>query len=492
MSVVAVAINKEAKYPRKEYNFRPDKAYPEYFFGNDISPEQNKVYELVRDSLRMMSLDSCNYGSPSWNPLGDGYIRPGDYVLIKPNMVIEKNHGDGGTECLYTQPSVVAAIIDYVCIALSNTGRIVVADAPLQTCDFGKLIHESGYFDLIKYYQNKGIDIELHDLRELTSVKKGNVIRASIREDLENAGSIVKLNELSFHSLLSNDQIKSERITSYNPDELAKHHSCHKHEYLIAKDLLDANCVINVSKPKTHRKAGATISLKNFVGINSRKEYLPHHRIGGTELGGDEYLGRSVLRSFGGHLLDLINRSSSRKHYVIANILQFFHKSVCSIDSKLFSDKSSYYEGSWYGNDTIWRTILDLNLIVKYADINGIMTKREQRKVFCLGDMVVMGEKEGPLLPSPRNVGIISAGGNCVCFDEAISTLMGLDSTMIPSIHNARTLKGDYCLVGKDDEATIVSNNKKWNGCTIRDLCLEDTIRLVPSEGWKNHIELKL
>jgi len=34
---------------------------------------------------------------------------------------------------------------------------------------------------------------------------------------------------------------------------------------------------------KLHRKAGITCALKNLIGINGNKEYLPHHRLGGSQ-----------------------------------------------------------------------------------------------------------------------------------------------------------------------------------------------------------------
>ena len=59
---------------------------------------------------------------------------------------------------------------------------------------------------------------------------------------------------------------------------------------------LEADVIINLPKLKTHQKAGITCALKNLIGINGNKEYLPHHRIGGFELGGDCYPGSSDLK----------------------------------------------------------------------------------------------------------------------------------------------------------------------------------------------------
>lgn len=493
MGIISVAQNKSAQYPNKKYLFRPYINYPEYLFKEDLSPEPNEVYDLVRNALKMMELDIAHYDSSLWNPLGNSkYIKPGDMVLIKPNLVLDKNHGDGGVDCLYTHPSVVAAIIDYVCIALQCDGKVIIADAPLQTCNFERLVRESGYLDLVNYYISKGIDIEIVDLRGLISSKVKNVIHAEINNRTENAGICVCLDGLSMHAGLSPKHIGAERITSYNPAELKKHHNIHKHEYLIAKEVLNADCIVNICKPKTHRKAGVTISLKNFIGINVRKEYLPHHRIGGSAKGiGDEYQGASVLKDFESFLIDIKNAMSSDKRYFTARILVYIISCIRILGELSVGFKNSYSEGSWFGNDTIWRTIVDLNRIVKYADKSGNMQSCEQRKIFCVGDMVVMGEGEGPLMPTPKHVGIIAMGENSVCFDEVVATLMGMNVCLIPSINNARKLLGQMPLVDSGDVAVIKSNNVQWNRKKLCSINIKELLNLIPTNGWKNHIELK-
>ena len=493
MSIISVAQNKSAQYPNKKYLFRPYINYPEYLFKADLSPEPNDVYDLVRHAFIMMRLDEEHFDSALWNPFGNSnYIKPGDTVLIKPNLVLDKNHGDGGTDCLYTHPSVVAAVIDYVCIALQGNGKIVIADAPLQTCNFERLVKESGYLDLVNYYKSKGVDVELVDLRGLTSSQVNDVIHAELNNRTENAGVCVSLDGLSMHAELSTKCIEAERITSYDPAELKKHHSGQKHEYLIAKEVLNADCIINICKPKTHRKAGVTISLKNFIGINVRKEYLPHHRIGGSVKGiGDEYQGASVFKDFESHLIDIKNTLSADKRYFAARMLVYIISCIRILGELFDGHKNSYSEGSWFGNDTIWRTIVDLNRIVKYVDKAGNLQSREQRKIFCVGDMVVMGEGEGPLMPTPKHVGIIAIGENCVCFDEIIATLMGMNISLIPSISNTRKLLGKMLLVDNGDAGIISSNNSCWNLKEYAKISRNDSLQLTPTNGWKRHIELE-
>ena len=53
--------------------------------------------------------------------------------------------------------------------------------------------------------------------------------------------------------------------------------------------MLDADLIINLPKWKAHSKSGLTGALKNLVGINGDKSYLPHFRRGSPSWGGDEY-----------------------------------------------------------------------------------------------------------------------------------------------------------------------------------------------------------
>ena len=284
---------KAEKYPDKKYGFRPSTAYPEYLFKKDISEEKNDVYDGVRETLRLYGADSEHYGTEEWNPLKN-LIQPGDNVLLKPNMVMDYNRSGGGTDCLFTQPSIVAAVLDYVFIALKGSGKVTVGDAPMQECKFQKLIEESGYQELIQFYKEKGLDIELVDFRELTTEVKGGVRHQTINKN--GKGTIVDLKEESEFAIYNQEHLDRLRITNYSPDRLAKHHCEGRHEYYVSDYVLNADVIINMPKPKTHRKAGVTIALKNLVGINVRKEFLPHHTVGSVEEGGDEYKKKSKIR----------------------------------------------------------------------------------------------------------------------------------------------------------------------------------------------------
>ena len=192
---VAVVRGK-ALYPQKESLFRPSGRYPEYPFEEFSG--QNSVYEMVRECFHLLKMDETHFGQPRWNPLKE-IVRPGDTVLIKPNMVRHINYSGAGEECLYTHPSVVAAVTDYVVIALKGTGKIIIADAPVQSCDFDILTRQSGYAELTAYYQKKGINISLLDLRNSRTCPDGNMPVPQVQTDeTEDNGIVVKLNKKSF------------------------------------------------------------------------------------------------------------------------------------------------------------------------------------------------------------------------------------------------------------------------------------------------------
>ena len=154
-------------------------------------------------------LDAEHYGTAQWNPMGE-WIKPGQTVLLKPNWVDHKNNNpnvDDNLACLVTNPSVVRVVIDYVYIALKGSGRIIVADAPMQQCDLQQMFVTVGYDKLFDFYRNVvGVEIEVQDLRKysIASISRGIFTAPSMTEN--SAGSfVVQLDSLSMHA--ENDNI---------------------------------------------------------------------------------------------------------------------------------------------------------------------------------------------------------------------------------------------------------------------------------------------
>ena len=437
----------------KNISFNPSEKYPEGL-NLEVNSDE-KIYDNIRKLFITMELDKKNIGKKSWNPFGE-FIKKGDKVVIKPNFVNHINPAkDGTTDSLITNFAIIRPIIDYCIIALNGTGSIIVGDAPVQDCNFEEICKINDLKKCINIYNDFGHDIKLIDFR-----KNNN---SNLECKIVSIGKDSSLSEVDKYC-------KKYAITNYNLKYMHEHHSNGKHEYMIPKDVLEADVIINLPKPKTHRKAGMTACMKNFVGINSKKEYLPHHRNGSIHNNGDEFPEKSLVKSLQSTLKNY-NYLNNKIIYLGNGVLHFIMKK---------KKQNRFLEGSWYGNDTIWRTILDINKIILYSNKEGIMTNKKQRVIFNLADMIVSGEKEGPLLPSNKNVGLLVASFNQLNMDHTICKIMGFDTEKIKYIKEGYKLK-KYKI--SDNDVFNIKDYKK----NIVDVSLYNK-SFIPTDGWIDYL----
>jgi hypothetical protein len=213
---------------------------------------------------------------------------------------------------------------------------------------------------------------------------------------------------------------------------LARTHTRGRHQYLVARDVIEADVVINLPKLKTHKKAGITCALKNLIGINGNKEFLPHHRLGGARTGGDCYPNGSPLKRVVEYTADRENMASS---LAVAKVWHGVGKQFDRA-ARLLGDKLGT-EGSWSGNDTIWRTCLDLNRILLYGRADARLGERPQRQILHVVDAIVAGQGEGPLAPQPLPLGLLLAGQNAAAVDWVGAFLLGYDPQRVPLVREA-------------------------------------------------------
>ena len=469
-----------ALYPDKGI-FAPDEFYPEYLFKDKIKiNNKNSVYRLVREAFHLAGYDAENYGLANWNPLKK-FIKPGDVVLIKPNMVREKNFLDVGEECVYTQPSVAAPVIDYALKALNNSGKIIIADSPVQECDFEKFIETSGYKDLINFYANLNIKIELKDLREFHSSYKDG-LHYYVKNDAQ--GIDVNLNQDSLFA--NNKNHKNLRVTNYDPHILNKFHNSKNHVYKISDYALNADVIINMPKPKSHGKAGLTISLKNLIGVIARKECIPHHTNGSPAHGGDEYESPTVFGFINNKLLDCLNYlTQTANNYKLAEIIKFLSR-VNNKLSRIFKSRAKLVYGSWHGNNTICKSIIDINKCVLYADKQGNLQNTKQRKYLIVADMIISGEHNGSLSPEPKHNGMIAIGENPAAFDCVMSKLMGIKPEYFRTLKYAQARYEKYNLTPENNlPVRVISNCEKYNNKTVHEISDKDLLYFKPHDGWE-------
>jgi hypothetical protein len=272
------------------------------------------------------------------------------------------------------------------------------------------------------------------------------------------------------------------RVTAYDPDLLNATHNPGHHKYLIAREVLEADVVVNLPKLKCHMKACLTGALKNLVGINGHKEYLPHHRKGGSGAGGDCYPGVPLWKEWMEGALDTVNRAGEGRllRSGLGRLLAACRKfaALAGADDNL--------EGAWYGNDTVWRTCLDLNRILNYGSVDGRLMPIPQRTIINITDAIIAGEGDGPLRASPVHAGFLTGALNAAAADYVHARLMGLDPERIPIVREAFEKRSRPLADFGPDEIRLRAEASDLRGSDAMPVRF-----FVPPRGWRGHCELR-
>lgn len=494
---VAVVQDPGAEYPANP-PFHPPEIYPEYPFRDRAGDTSaNDVYPMVRELFRLLQLDIQNYGSDTWNPLGE-IVHPGDHVLIKPNFVFHRHMANGSVDSVITHGSVLRAIIDYAFIAAGRAGKITVADVPLVSADFDQIVAKAGLREIAGYYsQHQGFEISVRDLRPSYFRMEVGVKREEVHLPGDPLGyTTIDLGEQSELVDISENH-RGYRIHTYGRSEPASHHSSSVNEYGIPSSVLDADVFINVPKLKTHSKAGVTLSLKNLIGISGKKEWLPHYRTGAPSQGGDEYPKGGLLYRIDSEAAAFLRNTHPllwRLSYPLGMTFRKARKLLSKTTSRSawddsHNDPEDIRGGAWFGNDTLWRTILDLNKILFFADKRGCMSLERQRRYITIVDGITAGEGDGPFHPHPKQSGLLVGGINPIPVDMVCARLMGFDYSRIPVIQRASQVKFYPFGSFTPKDISIRSNNDTW--VNLFDGNNNESLEFESPPGWVGHIELE-
>ena len=147
--------------------------------------------------------------------------------------------------------------------------------------------------------------------------------------------------------------------------------------------------------------------------------------------------------------------------------------------------KKYFGTGNWYQNDTIWRSILDINRIMIYADKNGMLQEKPQRRFFTLGDMIVAGESNGPLAPTAKKCGVLLCAENPVAFDRTVIHLMGFRYEMLPVLNRIDTIDQYKIPNISAEEISIRSNRKNMDHKILANITEAYCGYFTPAEGWQ-------
>lgn len=487
---------RESSYPDPPYH--PPFDYPEFRGLIKERDPRNEVYAAVRDALLASEYDKSNAGTDRWNPFR-GLVADGQSVLIKPNLVMHESTRLKGSNCLATHASLIRPILDYLWLLTKTDGlklEVMIGDVPLQSAVFEKVLEETGLGALQRHFQSySGLEIRLLDLRrEIATINESGFIVSRRANDGDPKGyTTVRID----HSFLDEIMKYYDKFSIGDYDDshtVDTHASARDHRYLICNSALQADVFINVPKLKTHCKAGITGAMKNLIGINGDKSWIPHHRTGPPSSGGDEYsdehrfvkyMNSQARRMLQGRsrLLWSLGRTVNRK--IIKRIY-----SIGNDKSRRGSDQYTWLmDGAWFGNDTVWRPILDLNRILIYGDKQGILRESPQRKYLCISDGIVAGEGDGPLNPTPKKAGVVTLSANPVIHDLCCARLMGFNWRTIPFLRNSLDRK---FLVNGDLAHLSIREVKNGVRNDLGSLDALPNLHFVSPAGWSGAMELDL
>lgn len=370
---------------------------------------------------------------------------------------------------MVTHKSVVLSIVSL--LEELQPKEIIIGDSPVQECIFENIVN-TDYKEAIQNRTKaevKIVDLSRYSLSANREVKYGKVENRDASSYL-----LFDLKENSYLEPVSS-WINRFQIPNCDSGELQKHHKKGRHEYQIYKDIFDVDLVVNLPKLKTHRKAGYTAAVKNFVGCVGDKTYLPHHRIGGTLLGGDSFPGLHLLRFFKELCLQ-------KRDHLIPDIQEFdkwngFARFFSVADrwmTKVFYKNRQIFEGAWNGNDTVWRTALDIFTIIEYADKQGKIHDQPQREIWTLVDALVCGEGNGPLNPDPYNLGMVLFSTSALSLDYILGRMIGYSAEEVKYISALQNIINQ-------DEITVSDGLQNY---TLEDFLEKYQVTLKRPDYW--------
>lgn len=417
-----------------------------------------------------------------------GHLSP-KQVVIKPNWVMHEFDPAYPIAALVTDARLIVETVRATFELFPGVEHVTVGDCLEQRADWPLLCDQSGLSEWIAPLETLFAGrLAFRDLRSTVFKQAGDqLIEDTIATHGDPAGYCEV--QLKAESHLEPIAGQADKFSIHDHDTALTRggHRPGDHRYLVCQSVLDADLVINLPKWKAHSKAGLTGALKNLVGINGDKSYLPHFRRGSPRWGGDEYSDE------GRWLYWVQNNLYQMVRGTIAyGVLRPGWKAVKQVNNAVRRRASTrsmpadFYVvgGSWHGNQTVWRMIYDLNLVLQRADRQGRLQPSPQRDTVTIVDGIVSGEGDGPLKARPRDTDMLFAGRDPFAIDITLAWMMGFDPDAILML--AR--RGEFLGEG-------------WGGFALADLTIAVdgapqrlcdspiNFHFAPAPGWLGHIE---
>lgn len=424
-----------------------------------------------------------------FRPLFEETITGGDRVVLKPNWLAHRHkYRPDEWRSVITAPEVITGVLNIVLDCLGRRGQVVITDGPQTDSSWEAILRRMEPARWIEAGRKRGVEVSVLDLRDHEWTTRGdvNISRRSLPGDPlgSTCADLGNFSEFVTHSPSARGYYGAD----YNLAETNAVHSGGAHKYKVSRTVISADVFVNLPKMKTHKKAGITCSLKNLVGVNTYKNWLPHHNEGTPSQGGNQFPVDSAKRKAEGVATDRF-KALLWSHPALGRWLI----PVKTVGKKMFGDtRETIRSGNWYGNDTLWRTVLDLNKVLLYANPDGSLRTDlagSRKRYVSLVDGIVAGEGNGPEAPDPKNAGLLVGGTNAVAVDAVCARLMGLDWQRIPCLRQAFTVSR-YRLCDFAYEDIVIDSPDPLLCGRLTELSPEVNLEFRPHFGWTGHVEL--
>ena len=362
---------------------------------------------------------------------------PARLVVVKPNWIQASHEFRPDVwEPVMTHPAVLLSIIEVLGEMMAGRGTIALCDAPNTYADFPAIARRGDLDRKLHGLRARwpDLNLELIDLRREVWLREEEVV-VERRKNPEDPRGYARL-DLGRDSLFYGCRGEGRYYgADYDARVVNEHHRGEMQEYLLAGTPIACDLFVNVPKLKVHKKTGITCCLKNLVGINGDKNWLPHFVKFGPERGGDEYPRHDVVTA----VETYIKMVGQRVALQLPRLGPFLYRKVRNTGMKLLGDsENTLRNGNWIGNDTTWRMALDLNRALLYGNLDGSWRGAlAAKKYVAFVDGIVGGQGSGPLCPDPADSRVMAFGDNPAVVDAVAARLIGFEPRGLPIIRGA-------------------------------------------------------
>ena len=359
------------------------------------------------------------------------------HVVVKPNWVQESHEylPDVWVPVI-TSPDLVLAVVETLGTRMPQGSTISICDAPHTYADFEAITSRGDFRRRLEALRARlsHLQVELIDLRREVWIRADEVV-VERRANPQDPRGYARLN-LGRDSLFWLHAGEGRYYgADYDARVVNEHHRGDVQEYLLAGTPIGCDLFVNLPKLKTHKKTGLTCCLKNLVGINGDKNWLPHHTEGSPRSGGDEFPAEGATQ----RLERGLKKAGRRLALALPGVGTWAYRRMRNAGKAVLGDsEATVRNGNWRGNDTTWRMTLDLNRALLYGNLDGSWREREQPKRYlAIVDGMVGGEGNGPLCPEPVDSRVLVVGDNPAEVDAACARLMGFEPMDLPIVREA-------------------------------------------------------